>query len=196
VIQEASQKGMLKFVTLTWRPMRKQDPNVVRDMGKALNKLLHRKAYKSWFGILATVECKKTKSGMFYYHIHMLVKGLFVKQAQISKDWKACSRFPIVWAKAVTRTPRRALKYVLKYVLKGFAFKSAKDKEDFKASMKGVRYVRSYGDFYNLMYKTGKHVYFPCPCCGAVKSWMLYDLGSFVDQGISNGEYMEGWDPP
>jgi hypothetical protein len=63
-------------------------------------------------------------------------------------------------------------------VLKGFNFERPKDKDDFKASMRGVRYVRSYGSFYNFNYRTSKHVYFPCPSCGMVKSWVILE---FVD---------------
>jgi len=172
----------LKFLTLTWKPVEFQDARIVRAMGEALNKLLHRKRYaRLWKGLLATVECKKTPSGKFYYHIHCLLSGAYVPQALISKDWREISGFPIVHVKRISRTPRRALRYVLKYILKGFSFAKSKDKIDFKMSMRGVRYVRSYGDFYNFQYKHGTHVYFPCPNCEAVKSWVVLEFCDLVD---------------
>lgn len=151
-------------------------------MGKALNRFLHRKRYsKAWHGLLATVECKKTSYGWFYYHIHCILEGAFIPQAQISEDWRKESGFSIVFIERIYRTPKRALKYVLKYILKGFAFKDIGDKADFKDSMKGVRYIRSYGDFYNFQYQSSKHVYFPCPECGALKSWVILDYLKTVD---------------
>jgi hypothetical protein len=172
----------LKFVTFTWRPVRHQDPKVPRSIGKALTRFLHLQRYRRlWKGLLAVLECKKTPSGMFYYHIHLLVDGGFVPQGIISADWRKASGFPIVWVKRVSRTPRRALHYILKYVLKGFSFHKDKDRQDFKESMKGVRYIRSYGEFYNFEYREGKHVYFPCPSCGAVKSWVVLEYCDLVD---------------
>jgi Zn finger protein HypA/HybF involved in hydrogenase expression len=171
----------LKFLTLTWRPVRRQDPEIVRAMGKALNRFLHMKRYRVWKGLLATVECKKTRYGWFYYHIHCILSGGFVPQAQISEDWKKQSGFPIVYIEKIWRTRKRALRYVLKYVLKGFAFEKDKDRLDFKMSMKGVRYIRSYGDFYNSEYLSSNHVYFPCPECGSVKCWVVLDYCGLVD---------------
>jgi len=185
-------KGMdnLKFVTFTWRPVKKQDSGVIRKMGLALSRFLHLKLYRrAWKGLLATVECKKTPSGWFYYHIHCIVQGSFVPQAQISMDWRKESGFPIVFIEKIWRTPTRCLRYVLKYVLKGFTFEDLKDKADFKGSMKGVRYIRSYGNFYNFEYHMGKHVYFPCPECGAVRSWVVLDFLS--DEWIRG--LAEGW---
>jgi hypothetical protein len=73
------------------------------------------------------------------------------------------------------------LRYVLKYVLKGFAFDEPKDRADFKESMKGARYIRSYGGFYDFEYRTGRHVYFPCPECGAVRAWVVLEFCDLVD---------------
>lgn len=175
----------LKFLTLTWKPVKHQDPEIVRDIGAALVKLRHRKKYaKNWKGILATIECKKTDSGLFYYHVHCIVEGNFIPQKEISDDWREISGFPIVHIQRIWRTPARAFRYILKYVLKGFAFEDPDDKQDFKSSMKGVRYIRSYGEFYNFEYSRGQHVYFPCPDCGSVKCWIVLD---FMTESIPLG---------
>lgn len=172
----------LKFLTLTWKPVKHQEAKIVREMGKALVKLLHRKPYrKVWKGLLATIECKKTPHNMFYYHIHCILEGDYVPQAQISKDWREISGFPVVFIERIWRTPKRALRYVMKYILKGFTFEEPRDVQDFKESMSGVHYIRSYGEFYNSEYKKGAHVYFPCPECGAVKSWIILEFWSPVD---------------
>lgn len=172
----------LKFLTLTWRPVREQDPDIVRSIGTAVAKLRHRKKYaRHWRAILATVECKKTDSGLFYYHIHCIVSGDYIPQKQISNDWREISGFPIVHIQRIYRTPARALRYVLKYVLKGFSFDEPKDRQKFKESMKGVRYLRSYGDFYNFEYLKARHVSFPCPECGSVRAWILVDFCHVVD---------------
>ena len=181
----------LKRLTLTWKPVKRQSADIVRQMGKALIRLFHRKRYsRLWKGILAVVECKKTRSGMFYYHIHCIVSGGYVPQGVISQDWREVSGFPIVDIRRISRTPRRALRYVLKYIMKG-ALLNPQDRADFKESMKGVRYVRSYGEFYNLKYRTGRHVYFPCPNCGAVKSWVILEYCNIVDLVRD-----EAYDPP
>jgi Replication protein. len=185
-----------KFLTLTWKPVKRQDPRIVRSMGKALTRLLHRKPYAQvWRGVLATVECKKTKSGLFYYHVHCILDGAYVPQQEISKDWKQISGFPIVHIQRIWRTTERALKYVLKYVLKGFAFQDSKDTDDFRESMKGVHYVRSYGEFYRLEYETGQHVMFPCPSCGAVGCWILFGAGEDDICGGLPFEFFRSEDP-
>lgn len=170
----------LYMLTLTWKPVKSQDAKIVRSMRKALVKFLHRKPYRYWKGVLGVIECKKTDYGHFYYHLHLLYQGFFVLQAKISNDWFAVSGFPVVWVSKV-RSPYRALKYVLKYVLKGFTFNEAKDRLDFKASMHGVRYISSYGSFYNYNYMVAPHVYFPCPNCEAVRCWLVWDFVNQVD---------------
>jgi len=181
----------LKFLTLTWKPVKRQDSRIVREMGKALTRFLHRNPYVMWKGLLAVVECKKTRDGWFYYHIHCLYDGFFVPQSIISKDWREISGFPIVWVKGISRTPKRALKYVLKYVLKGFSFDNPRDRQDFKLSMKSVHYVRSFGEYYSLNYCFSPHVYFPCPNCKSVRSWVVWDFCNNVDlfegQSYDNG---------
>jgi len=181
----------LKFLTLTWKPVLKQDSDIVAAIGRALNRFLHRHPYHHWKGVLAVLECKKTAYNWFYYHVHCLFDGFSVPQGQISHDWREISGFSIVWVKAISRTPKKALRYILKYVLKGFAFDDSKDRSDFKESMRGVHYVRSYADFYDLSYHAASHVYFPCPECGAIKSWIVVDFCNLVDllEGIP-------YDPP
>ena len=171
----------LKFLTLTAKPVETQDPEYVRFLGRCLTRLWHRKIFRKAEGLFATVECKKSRSGKFYYHIHTLFSGPYIAQKWISDAWAEVSGFPIVWIKKITRTRNRALRYVLKYVLKGFEFDDPRDQEDFKESMKGVRFIRSYGKFYNAEYRTGQHVYFPCPDCGSVKSWIVMEFADTVD---------------
>lgn len=178
-------KKELKFLTLTWRPVKEQSAGLVREIGAAVIKLLHRKKYaKVWKGVLAVLECKKTKSGLFYYHVHCILEGKYIPQKEISDDWREISGFSIVYIKRIWRTPTRAFRYVLKYLLKGFNLFSKGDREDFKDSMRGVRYVRSYGSFYNFQYRTGEHVYFPCPGCGSIKCWVVID---FLTESIPLG---------
>ena len=174
-----SGRSDLKLLTLTSKPVPKQSVEVVRKLGHDLVCLLHRRPYcKVWRGVLASFECKKTDYGWFYYHVHIILSGDYVSVYQISKDWREISGFPIVNIKRVWRTPKRVLNYVLKYVLKGFSFDNSKDRLDFKHTMKGVRYLRSYGDFYDSQYARGDHVYYPCPVCGAKKCWVVWE---FVD---------------
>lgn len=167
------------MLTLTAKPVPTQDSAIVGELRSALTRFLHRHPYHHWKGVLAVIECKKTRTNLFYYHIHCILDGFFVPQDQISRDWKDCSGFPIVWVERI-RSPNRALKYVLKYVLKGFSFNDHQDRLDFKESMRGVRYVSSYGSYYDL-YQTANHVYFPCPNCQAVKSWVVWDYIGQVD---------------
>jgi predicted RNA-binding Zn-ribbon protein involved in translation (DUF1610 family) len=172
----------LKHVVLTWKPVRKQDPKIVRAIARAVTRLLHQKWYaENWHGVLSTIECKKNSRGWFYYHVHSIVSGAYRAQEQLSEDWEAVSGHPIVFVRRIWRTSEKAVRYVLKYILKGFNFKKDKDIKDFKASMRGVHYVRSYGDFYGEEYRNGEHVYFPCPKCGAVRSWILADYLEFPE---------------
>ena len=173
--------GNLKFLTLTWKPVKTQDPEIVREIGRCLTRLLHREIFRNVRGLIATVECKKNRSGMFYYHVHCIFSGPNIPQKWISRAWSEVSGFPIVYIKKITRTRNRALRYVLKYVLKGMSFEDPDDREDFKTSMKGVRFIRSYREFYNAEYRSGRHVYFPCPECGSVKSWVVMDFVDTVD---------------
>ena len=167
----------LKFLTLTYKPVKKQSPEIVRNLINYFKLLLHRKPYRYiWQGILAVVECKKTKDGSFYYHLHVLLDGGYVPQSQISQDWREISSFPICWIMAVHETPKRALHYTLKYILKGSSFLESKDRADFKESMFKTRLVHSYGSYYNYQYQTGQHVYYPCPVCGSIKCWIVLEF--------------------
>lgn len=172
----------LKLLTLTWKPVRVQSAVVVRAIGDAMVKLFHRRRYaRLWKGILASIECKKTKSGWFYYHVHCILSGAYIPQGVISDDWREISGFPIVDVRAIRRTPKRALRYVLKYIMKGSLMKSSRDRADFKVSMKGVRYVRSYGIFYGAEKPSGRHVYYPCPVCGSSRCWIVIEFCDVVD---------------
>jgi hypothetical protein len=178
-------------LTLTAKPVKEQSVKYVRFLGQCLVNLLHLKRYrKKWWSMLAVMECKKTKDGLFYYHIHCLVDGYYIPQELISEDWKKISGFPVVWIEKAGSI-YGSLRYVLKYVLKGFAFEDKRDVRDFRKSMKGVRYVRSYGGFYGYDYRSAKHVYFACPGCEAVKSWIVLEYCRNVDlvEGV-------GYDPP
>jgi hypothetical protein len=171
----------LKMVTLTIKPVPKQSPEFVRQIFGYLARLLHRKKYaKSWKGILGVIECKKTDKGLFYYHLHLLINGNFVLQSQLSRDWKEISGFPIVWIEAV-RSPIRAIRYVLKYLMKGSKGFTKNDVEDFKASMKHVRFVHTYGGFYGENYLKAPHVYYPCPVCGSLRCWVVVEFCDTVD---------------
>lgn len=172
----------LKFLTLTFKPVKNQSPEIVRQLVSYFVKLMHRKPYSViWKGILAVIECKKTKSGMFYYHLHALLDGGFVPQSQISEDWCSISSFPICWIASVQRTPKRALRYVLKYILKGSALELPQDKLDFKNSMYKTRFVHSYGSFYNSQYRSSPHVYYPCPNCGSLNCWVVLEFSNVVN---------------
>jgi hypothetical protein len=211
IIKKAHIRGRLSFLTLTWKPVFQQDPLIVREIGSCFQRLLDRQPYrKVWRAVLATLECKKTDEGLFYYHLHVLLEGDYVKQAQISKDWAALSGFPVVWIKRVYRTVKKAFRYILKYVLKGFNFADPSDKDDFRASMKKVRFVRSYGSFYDLKKHYGKnyykasHVPFPCPGCGAVGAWIATPLNQSLaeytlEREIKSAElyppFRDGLDP-
>jgi hypothetical protein len=163
----------LKFLVLSWKPVARQSPALVREIGDCVNRLFHRRPYsKVWKGLLAVLECKKSPSGGFFYHVHCLVDGAYVPQSQISSDWKAISGFPVVYISAV-RNWRRAFRYSLKYILKGFHWNNHIDRDDFRRSMKGTRFVRSYGSFYNAEYVRGEPVGFPCPDCGIVGAWHI-----------------------
>lgn len=179
--EKINQSKNLIFLTLTWKPVKRQNPEIVHKLGFSLVKLLHRKRFRHYKGILATVECKKTDYGAFYYHMHCLIEGKYIPQSEISQAWKEITGFPIVWVERVRRTPKKALRYILKYVTKGMNFAQNRDREDFKASFRGVRFIRSYGEFYGLHYKSGKHVYFPCPDCSSRRSWVVLDFGQTVD---------------
>jgi len=186
----------LKLVTLTSKPVPSQHPEIIRSLVKALNRFLHRKIYrKNWKATLGSIECKKTESGMFYYHLHLIVSGKYIPQKRISIDWKEVSGFPIVHITRIFRTPKRALRYVLKYVLKGFGFDDNKDRQKFKDSMKGVRYIHSYGEYYNFQYSRGKHVYFPCPLCGSINCWVVLEYCHVVDL-IEGKAYLNEDQPP
>ena len=171
----------LKHLVLTSKPVKYQSAAVVRRLIADFVRLLHRKPYSiEWKAVLASIECKKTEYGWFYYHLHCLLDGGYVPQSQISNDWRSISGFPICYIKAVYETPKRSLRYVLKYVLKGSSFDS-KDRANFKESMHRTRLVHSYGEFYNSQYQTGQHVYYPCPVCGSENCWIVLEFCNLVD---------------
>lgn len=188
-------RGRISFLTLTSRPIREQSADHVRLLGKQVNQLFHRRPYcRVWHGVLAVVECKKTIDGLFYYHVHCVLVGGYVPQSQISRDWRSISGHSIVNISEIKRMrSKTVLKYALKYILKGFAFSDERDIETFRATMKGVRYVRSYGEFYDSRYHSATHVAFRCPDCQSTYCWIVdwYAKRSFFgvhgELGFGNG---------
>jgi ribosomal protein S27E len=181
----------LKHLVLTSKPVKKQSSQVVRALITCFVRLLHRKPYRRvWRASIASIECKKTPSGLFYYHLHCLLDGDYVPQSQISLDWREISGFPICFIKAVIETPKRSLRYILKYVMKGSTgLVDPEDRINFKESMKSTRLIHSYGEFYNAQYRVGIHVPYPCPICGAERCWVVLEFCDTVDlyRGIPYG---------
>ena len=122
----------------------------VRAFGKDARAFLK----KRYLGGLITIEHTLKPEG-YYIHAHGLVLGDFIKQDTLQNEWGR-----IVWVSAMERDPEgrsrsnretvsAGLGYLLKYVTKGVALRNTE-----LHLVKGLRYVSSFGEMYNMQVPT------------------------------------------
>ncbi|GAH96845.1 unnamed protein product [marine sediment metagenome] len=96
--------GCLRFITLTSSP----DSDPAR-LGRDLSNLVKRIRRK--YGKFEYVAVKVLEEG--YGVIHIIARGAFIPQRELSKDWKSLRNAPIVDIRAITRTPSRVGNYII-----------------------------------------------------------------------------------
>lgn len=164
VIQLKPKPGFrISMLTLTKKV---SDPQALQtcDLRELFRKA--RKLINSFFpkkngaGALAVLEI----GAGFNFHIHALVYGPYIPQAKISDLWYQLTRDSSVVDIRQSKSPKRAVRYVLKYILKPAPIDDPKAIALYLDLITGVRRIHRFGIFHDLkMPKPEKAV---CALCG------------------------------
>ena len=96
--------GCLRFITLTSSP--DSDPaRLGRDFSNLVKRLRRR------YGKFEYVAEKVLDEG--HGVIHVIARGVYIPQRQLSEDWKSLRNAPIVDIRAITRSPDRVGNYII-----------------------------------------------------------------------------------
>lgn len=110
-------------------------------------------AFKKWITAgAAFIEIKRgDRSGLWHPHLHVIAKGGFIVQKQLSEAWKkATGDSEIVWISRVSADDDR-LRYACKYAGKGWTQEVAADHDSLVecvAALRGRRLVITFGEWY------------------------------------------------
>ncbi len=150
VIQLKPRPGYrISMLTLTKRV---SDPQFLescdlRELFKKARKLIN-SLYpkKDGAGALAVLEVGEG----FNFHIHALVYGPFIPQARISELWHRLTGDSKIVDIRQSKSPRKAVRYILKYILKPAPIDDPKAIAQYLDLITGVRRIHRFGIFYDL----------------------------------------------
>ena len=173
------------FLTLTMRtsPNQKLSAIVLRKLFKDARKLIN-KLYpkKNDCGAFAVLELGKHNNP----HIHALVFGHYIPQADISKLWhKITGDSKIVDIRRV-KNGKHSANYLTKYIFKPIHSDRTKELAKYLDLITGVRRIHTYGIFYGTF--TLKKDPFPCPLCNGCLNYSMLDGGSVFPESYMTFE--------
>ena len=162
----------LKHLVLTFKNTPELAPEAIPWMRSCFTRLRHRKVFaRSWRGGIYSMEFTYTKAMGWHPHIHALIDGDFVPQAEISKAWLAITgSSAVVWIEKAKKS-KQVLKYILKPSDELLADPAALD--NFLRVIRGRHFVSGWGKWYGVSERwlMGE---LTCPYCGSA------DIGGHV----------------
>ncbi|MBA7669434.1 hypothetical protein ES703_77564 [subsurface metagenome] len=162
----------LKHLVLTFKNTPELAPEAIPWMRSCFTRLRHRKVFaRSWRGGIYSMEFTYTKAMGWHPHIHALIDGDFVPQAEISKAWLAITgSSAVVWIEKAKKS-KQVLKYILKPSDELLADPAALD--NFLRVIRGRHFVSGWGKWYGVSERwlMGE---LTCPYCGSA------DIGGYV----------------
>lgn len=105
----------------------------------------------------------------WHLHLHILYRGSYIAQAELSKAWREITKKSFVVDIREVQSPKEALRYMLKDFLAEPIIRP-EDKATYNSLFYAKRLVQPFGTYY----KTKLKAPFPCPQCGGV-TWALLD---------------------
>lgn len=105
----------LKHLVLTVPNVQHLTRGAISDLRSNFRRLRRRKRFRrAWRGGLYSIEMTFSRRTRWHVHIHVLIEGGYVPQAQIREAWEEiCGGQRVVWIQA-SRNSREVLKYILK----------------------------------------------------------------------------------
>jgi hypothetical protein len=139
----------IRFVTLTLRA----DASSLADRwGKLWRSFATLRTAACWrdnvAGGIAIPEVTVGKHGQWHVHLHVLVHGRFIPQAQLKAAWHAATGDSFVVGIEIVHSRKDAAMYVAKYVGKGAAVHTWDPDRirEYAETLAGKRLLRVYGD--------------------------------------------------
>lgn len=173
-----------RLLTLTLPTTKDLTKARVRFIRASFSKLRRRRYVEARMkGGLYSIEIKKSRC-RWNIHIHALVTGSYMHQAEISRLWQKITGAVIVDIRKAWGIVN-GLDYILKYIAKPPIFRDISDQDAYRKSMKGFRLIQDFGNLFRTTTKTR----FYCPDCGCC-SWECVE---YVDELRLEGWW--GWGP-
>jgi hypothetical protein len=160
----------------------------------AFQRLLHRRSFAPRIrGGIYIIEIKYRESG-WNIHLHALIDALFLKQATISDAWREITGDSYIVDVRRAWSPRKGLKYVLKYMLKAPSLNG--HELDYDSVLKGTRLAQTFGAFYRArLQKSG----LACPRCGHtdwISEFQLARASLYGSDGFLSDVFLLSLPPP
>ncbi len=186
----------LKHLVLTFKNTPTLAWAMIPWMRGCFTRLRNRKLFaRSWLGGVYSMEFTYTKAAGFHPHIHALIEGKFVPQAEIAKAWKEITgSAEVVWIARAKRS-RQVLKYILKPG--GDLLDDPAALDNFLTVIQHRHFVSGWGKWYRVS-KAWLMGELTCPICGSADIgvvgkviWSDY-YGAWVERSPPPGELRTG----
>lgn len=123
------------------------------------------------------------RGGGWHLHLHIIFRGSFIPQAEISRAWEKITGSKIVYIRILD--PGQ-VKYAIKYLLSDFRGKPRIRPEDYyqyDQAFSGQRLVQGFGEYSRSSFNKK----FVCPVCGS-KKWYVLEFLEGPKPGMGKDE--------
>lgn len=117
---ESAPKDAWKFLTLTVKHSNDSLGDQVKHLRTSFRRMRQRKLWKSHYeyGVAVLEISFNASTECWHPHLHVLLRGTYVPQKDLSREWLTCTRGSPIVDIRVVRDPRQAVHYVTKYLTK------------------------------------------------------------------------------
>lgn len=155
----------LKHLILTFKNTPELSREYITWMISCFTRLRRRQLFaRAWRGGVYAMEFTYTEAKGFHPHIHAMVDGDYVPQAEIAQAWLAITgNSEVVWIERAKRS-KQALKYILKP--SNELLNSPKALDSLLSAVLGRHFVSGWGRWYRVTEKSLREQAV-CPYCGS-----------------------------
>ena len=163
-----------KMLTLTFVSVEHIDKAYIRWARRCFTKLRRRKVMRGCWGGIYSFEATYTEGVGWHLHIHALIGSSYIKQAELSEEWKGITGACVVDIRAVKGKDKwNKVREVVKYPSKVATFLDKPNLVDeFLLATEGVNLAYGFGAMYRVKTRRHGEDKMRCPLCGGVDiSW-------------------------
>lgn len=159
-VMRGEKSGEWKLITLTWRHTKEPLADQIAKLKAHFRTLRQRKLWKNTItGGVAVIEIARNyQTGTWHPHFHMICRGKFIPQRQLSMAWVGITRGSKIVDVRPIKDKAGAAEYVSKYVTKAIDERLFEDKPaltEFLEAITKCRMIVKFGDV--PAYQPDKH---------------------------------------